>query len=197
MCQAGTNHTHMMKNLIHILFLSACLIHHAPADEKPTVIKDDTGVSVEYRGVLTEGEKRLRNLAEHRVIARYKGAPYEVCMGETGACPERCGASGEYATFEVNNYLSYVKHHDRWGDDKQKEFRVQISDFNKVETGDKQINSVIKSLKEGDLVLLEQRHLYGKIAPGSEGPVRPILLLKKISAEEAKVLLEKEGQVGE
>lgn len=185
-----------MRSMIHILILGACLIHQAPAEEKPTVMKNDDGVPVEYRGVLTEIEKGLQNLAEHRVIARYKGAPYELCKGETLACPERCGASGEYATFEVESYLSYVKHHERWGDDKQKEIRVQISDFNKVETGDKQINSVIRSLKQGDLVLLEQRHLYGEISPRKEAPVRPILLLKKISSEEAKVLLEKAGQVG-
>lgn len=190
----------MMKTIPIALLLSAFLLtpafsEPAPKDE-PKVIKNDAGQAIEYQGVLTAKQKRSKQLAEHRVITRHKGSPYQVCRGCTGKCPERCGASGEYATFKVTQYLHYQKPGE-YGDDKLKEFRIQISDFHKKETGDKLINSVIKGLKKGDLVVLEEKHLYGEYMPGVFGPVRPLMLLKKITKEEAKALIAKEVDAAE
>ena len=182
-----------MKTIQTALLLSAFLLAPAYAKEEPKVIKNDAGEAIEYRGVLTPKQKRFKQLAEHRVIPRYTGSPYQRCMGLTGACPEHCGSSGEYATFKVTQYLHYAKPGE-YGDDKQKEFRIHISDFHKKETGDKLANSVIKGLKKGDLVLLERKHLYGEYSPGAHGPVRPLMLLKKITEEEAKALTDKAGK---
>lgn len=141
---------------------------------------------VEYVGK-APANKKLRVLAEHRVIARFEETPYKECRGLTGACPDRCGSSGEFATFTITDYLHYRKL-GKYGDDKQKTYYIQISDFHRKPKGDPAMLAVVKQLKKGNLVLIEWNHLYGEIRPRSSAPVRPLLHLKKIDDDEAKRL---------
>ena len=134
-----------------------------------------------------EPERKLKTLAEHRTLARFEGAPYRLCRGLTAMCPERCGHSGEFATFAIVEYLHYHKP-GKYGDPKQKTFRFQVSDFHRKPKGDPKLLEKVRKLKKDDLVLLEWHHLYGELLPGSFGPVRPVIELRKVSEDEAKRL---------
>ena len=149
--------------------------------------EEEAAAQMEYVGKLPK--KKLDTLAEHRVIARYEGAPFRRCMGLTGKCPDRCGNSGEFATFTITGYLHYAKKGE-YGDAKQKQFRIQISDFHRRPAGNAELNKVVAGLKENDLVQLEWKHLYGRVSPGVQAPARPVLLLRKVSAAEAAKLKE-------
>jgi len=142
---------------------------------------DEDAGKVEYKG---KAPANLDTLAEHRAIANYTGAPFRRCLGRTARCPDRCGNSGEFATFDIVDYLHYTTP-GKYGDKKQKNYRVQISDFQRKPRGPKELNKAISSLKPGDLVLLEWKHLYGETQPGVKSPVRPLLHLRRITAEEA------------
>lgn len=130
---------------------------------------------------------KLDTLAEHRVLAQFKGAPYRLCRGRTSLCPEHCGDSGEFATFDIVEYLHYKKP-GKYGDEKQKQFALQVSDFRRKPKGDPKTLETVHELKEGDLVLLEWHHLYGEVQPGAFSPVRPVIELRKVTEEEAKLL---------
>ena len=132
-------------------------------------------------------ESKMKTLAVHRTIAKYEGAPYRLCRGRTARCPRECGDSGEFATFKIVDYLEYKKP-GKYGDPKQTQFRFQISDFNRKPKGDPQLTKIAADLQEGDLVLLEWRHLYGEVQPGLISPTRPVSKLKKLTEEEAKAL---------
>ena len=163
------------------LVASLPLVSHVLADDDPA--DDSSG----YVGAAPD----LDVLAEHQTIARYSGAPYSVCRGLTGACPENCGNSGEFATFAIVDYLHYDKP-GQYGDDRQTSRRVQISDFHRRPLGADKLPSglgeVIASLDENDLVYLAWNHLYGEISPGVTAPIRPILELRKVTEEEAEQL---------
>jgi hypothetical protein len=127
---------------------------------------------------------KLETLAVHRTIARFEGAPYRLCRGRTAMCPERCGHSGEFATFTIVDYLKYEKP-GKYGDAQQKQFMFQVSDFHRKPKGDPKLRATVTGLTKGDLVALGWDHLYGEVLPGSFSPVRPVVELRKISQEEA------------
>jgi hypothetical protein len=165
------------------------------ADEKPDASKS---APTQYTG---EQPKGLKVLTEHRVIARYEGTPYVRCMGLTGNCPDRCGGSGEFATFAITDYLHYAKKGEYGGRRKDK-FAVRISDFHRNPVvdgmrggkpyGGKELHSVIAGLTVGDMVQIEWKHLYGQVSKGVTSSARPVLLLKKINDMEAS-RLKREG----
>jgi hypothetical protein len=130
---------------------------------------------------------KLETLAEHRVLARYMGAPYRICHGRTSRCPEHCGNSGEFATFDIVEYLHYDKP-GKYGDAEQKKFAFQVSDFRRKPKGDAKMLEKVRELKEGDLVLLEWHHLYGEVRPGAFSPVRPVIELRRVTEKEAEQL---------
>lgn len=152
----------------------------ALTDESATA--DGASAAASYSSLPPTG---FQLLAEHRTIARYAGAPFITCRGTTGGCPDRCGGSGEFATFEITHYLHYEKK-GQYGDDRQQQFMVRISDFYKKPVGDEKLRDYVASLKPGDVVLLEWNHYYGEVHPGSFAPTRPILHLRKLSASEAE-----------
>jgi len=94
-------------------------------------------------------EKRL---AEHETTATFKGVKFTRCMGRTGACPDKCGNSGEVVTFEVVNYTRF-KSNSKYGK-KQKSYRVMLKSL----VAKKEFLKTIKSLKEGDKVTLCWNH---------------------------------------
>ncbi|MGB6044695.1 MAG: hypothetical protein WBF93_16160 [Pirellulales bacterium] len=115
----------------------------------------------------------MKLLARHRTLARFQSAPYHLCRGRTALCPEQCGDSGEFATFDVVEYLVYEQS-GKYGDPKQETFRFQVSDFHRKPKGDVDLLGKVGDMKEGDLVLLEWHHLYGEVHPGVISPVRPV-----------------------
>ncbi len=141
-----------------------------------------------YVGKIPDND-RLKVLAEHKVIATFQDEKFRTCRGRTGSCPERCGSSGEYANFKITDYLHYQKL-GKYGDDKQWTYSVHVTDFHRKPIGNPVLGAYIKTLKTGDQVVIEWKHLYGAVAPGVSGPLRSLLLLKKIDKAEAKRLIE-------
>ena len=137
-----------------------------------------------YVGKLLDNDS-LELLAEHRVIATFKGVKFRTCWGDTGDCPDKCGSSGNFANFKITDYLHYKKL-GKYGDDKEKAYSIQISDFHRKPQGDPALLATIEALEKGDKVLIEWKHLYGQIQPGMHSPVRPLLLLllKKIDRDQ-------------
>lgn len=139
-----------------------------------------------YVGKMPDNDQ-LKVLAEHKVVATFQGVKFRRCMGRTGLCPDRCGSSGEFANFKVTDYLHYKKD-GKYGDEKQKAYMAQVTDFHRKPKGDPALGAYIKTLEAGDQVVIEWKHLYGKLQKGVTSPVRPLLLLKKIDPAEAKEL---------
>lgn len=124
-----------------------------------------------------EDKEKRELLAEHETISRFKGVAYRKCRGLTAQCPEKCGDSGEYATFTILEYTRY-KQHGKYGG-KQESFTIQVSDFHKKPKGSPEILKTVRSLKQGDLVRLWWRHDYVTKNRVSS-PERPIVKLAKM-----------------
>jgi hypothetical protein len=139
--------------------------------------------------LMTQGAEQRELLAKNETVAVFKGAPFRKCLGLTTLCPEQCGHSGEFATFEIRGYLVYEKR-GQYGDPKQGEFMFQTTGFHHEPVGNLKWSEVVKTLKPGDFVLLSWNHDY-VTRDGSKFPERPLVNLKKISADEAAELLKK------
>lgn len=145
-------------------------------------------VTVSLSTFVNAGEKR-ELLSRHETVAVFTGAPFKKCLGLTTLCPDQCDGSGEFATFEIRGYLVYEKR-GQYGDPKQGQFVVRISDYNKKPLGNPERRAVVAALKPGDFVLLAWNHDY-VTRDGASSPERPVQNLKKISAAEAAELLKK------
>ncbi|MBT8043994.1 MAG: hypothetical protein KJO79_03505 [Verrucomicrobiae bacterium] len=124
-----------------------------------------------------DNEAKREMLSLHETIAEYQGLHYHLCRGRTTACPEKCGDSGEFATFKIVKYLNYKKPGE-YGDPKQASYRIQVSDFNKNPISGKYTKQVTQ-LKKGDRVLLSWRHDYVTTKGGSKFPDRVVSKLQK------------------
>ncbi|MFB3893023.1 MAG: hypothetical protein ACE15C_13480 [Phycisphaerae bacterium] len=133
-----------------------------------------------------------KTLSEHQTVAKLTGVEFQKCMGRTAECPDNCGHSGDFATFEIVAYLSYKKL-GQYGDEKTKTFSFQIDDNKKNLKVDKAIAEAARGLKSGDLVLLSWRHDYvTKTWPGGgqgSGPERPVVKIEKVTKEQADKLI--------
>ena len=138
-------------------------------------------------GAAEEPKEKRERLANHETLAVFDGVEYRLCRGLTAFCPKECGDSGEFATFTVKKYLKYEKL-GQYGDPEQKDYLVQVSDYNKKPKGDPTILETVKGLKKGDYVLLSWHHDY-VTKEGASSPERPITKLEKIDADKAKGLL--------
>ncbi len=131
-------------------------------------------------------------LSRHDTVARFVGVAARQCRGLTSLCPDDCGQSGDFATFEIVGYVVYEKLGE-YGDPKATEFLFQVADNRKNAKAPKEIADAAAALKAGDLVILNWRHEYvtqmdaggGK----SSSPERPVVKLQKISQAEADKLL--------
>lgn len=112
-------------------------------------------------------------LATHKVEATFTGLAFRRCMGLTSLCPEECGESGEFATFRIVRYLDYQKLGE-YGDPKQTEYLIQVSDFHKKPKGDPKLLEWVRTLKPGDTVILNWEHRYVTNHNGS-APQRPLI----------------------
>lgn len=132
-------------------------------------------------------------LAEHNTVAKFTGIAYQQCRGLTAQCPDDCGNSGDFVSFEIVAYLAYSKP-GQYGDPKAQTFTFQLQDNHKNLKVSKELSDTIKGLKKGDYVLLNWRHDYvTTFEPGGQSassPQRPVVKLEKISREEADKLIE-------
>jgi hypothetical protein len=146
-----------------------------------------------------EQKEKRELLANHETLAVFDGMEYQLCKGLTALCPDRCGDSGEFASFAIKKYLKYEKL-GQYGDPEQETFAVQVSDYYKKPKGDPKILETVKGLKKGDYVLLSWHHDY-VTKEGASSPERPIMKLEKIDGDEAKQLLNapaaKKAQAGQ
>lgn len=94
----------------------------------------------------------------HVFTAKYEGISFHKCMGLTLDCPEKCGSSGNMASFQVIDYKDFVVN-GQGGTEKLTSYSVLISDYYKNDL-DKPYVSVIKSLKEGDEVTIHVEYVY-------------------------------------
>lgn len=139
----------------------------------------------------TPNEKR-ELLAEHRTVSKFGGVQQRTCRGLTALCPNRCGHSGDFASFAVVRYLSYKKP-GKYGDPKQESFIFQVADNHGKPKCPKEVADHVGGLKPDDLVLLEWRHDYvTRTEPGGGSasfPERPIVHLEKLTKEQADKLI--------
>jgi len=137
-------------------------------------------------GMVTAEDVKTETLSIHETVATFAGIEQRRCRGRTARCPEQCGHSGEFARFEIVKYLKYEKPGE-YGDKKQTERTIQISDFHRNPTGDPQLNKTIKGLKPDDRVLLSWQHNYVTRTDPAGGrtsrPERPITKLEKAAKE--------------
>ena len=156
----------MVGVLFFLLALGSCGTWRAKAKEDP-------------------GEER-QLLSRHETVARFAGVAYRQCLGRTALCPERCGSSGNFASFEIIRYLAYEKP-GQYGDPEQERFTIQVEDNMGNLKMDEKWRDRIGGLKEGDVVRLDWRHDY-VTRNRSSAPDRYITRLKKLSPEEEKRL---------
>ena len=128
-----------------------------------------------------ENDTTRKILSKHITTSTYEGAQFRRCRGRTGRCPENCGNSGEFAKFTINEYIKYEKP-GKYGDPKQKQYLIQISDFHKKPKGDADILKVIKGITKGDKVHLAWNHYY-VTRKGSSFPERVVKELKKLESK--------------
>ena len=131
-------------------------------------------------------EKQRELLSSHDTVARFTGLKDHKCLGRTSLCPDRCGESGQLATFAIVKYLKYDKP-GQYGDPKQEQFMVLVEDTMKNVKVPKAIRDVIFALKPGDLVHLRWNHDYVTQA-GSKFPERPIKDVSPLTKEQADEL---------
>lgn len=112
-------------------------------------------------------------LSVHETEATFTKIVKRTCRGRTARCPKKCGHSGEFAMFTIDNYLTYKKP-GKYGDAKAKTYMIQIS---KVD-GDKSVEvghfgKMIRALKPGEKLFLNWTHFY-VTKNNSSYPVREV-----------------------
>ena len=137
-------------------------------------------------GEAPPAETKRDLLAKHQTVAQFEGVTEHKCLGMTTACPDRCGSSGDMATFKIVKYLAYEKP-GQYGDEKQTKFMFLVQDNLKNVKVPAEIKTAVEALKPGDYVRLNWRHDY-VTAGGSKFPERPIETIKPISKAEADKL---------
>jgi hypothetical protein len=126
-------------------------------------------------------------LSEHQTVARFDGVAYQQCRGLTALCPDKCGSSGDFASFNIVGYLFYKKPGE-YGDPMQERFTFQVEDNMKNAKVSAELLATLKGLKKDDYVLLSWNHDYVTKA-GSSSPERPVTKVGKITKDEAEKLL--------
>lgn len=126
-------------------------------------------------------------LSEHRTVARFDGVNSQQCMGRTALCPDKCGNSGDFASFSITGYLFYRKPGE-YGDPMQHGFTFQVEDNMKNAKVSAELLATLKGLQKDDHVLLSWNHDYVTQA-GSSSPERPVTKLSRITKAEAEKLL--------
>jgi hypothetical protein len=130
-------------------------------------------------------------LAENQTVAQFTALAYQRCMGMTALCPDNCGDSGDFATFQITAYLKYNKL-GQYGDDPAKTYTFQVNDNHGTLKIPQEYAAKVRALKPGDYVLVNWNHEYVTLeenGASSSGPERPLTKVEPISKEEADKLV--------
>jgi hypothetical protein len=133
-----------------------------------------------------KAEEKREMLSKHQTVAQFAGISYHRCMGLTSLCPDKCGQSGDMATFRIVKYLAYEKP-GQYGDGQQKQFQFLVQDNMKHLKVSAETKAAVDALKPGDYVLLDWQHDYVS-KDGANYPERTVTQLKRITKEEAEKL---------
>lgn len=114
--------------------------------------------------------------SSHIFTAKYEGTSFHKCLGRTIDCPEKCGESGNLATFNVIDYEVFDVN-GQGGTEKLSKFELLISDYNKNDL-DKPYVSEIKNLKKGDDVIIHVEYVYDTTLPVVQTVVNVISISK-------------------
>jgi hypothetical protein len=128
-----------------------------------------------YSNKSPEQYQNHKNLATHETIARFDGLKYKKCMGRTSECPDKCGKSGEIATFTILEYTKFNKT-GKYGAE-QKQFHVQLTDFNRKPL--EGIYPLPSNIRKGDKVILNWNHDY-VTKNHSSYPIYPVTKIEKL-----------------
>ncbi len=142
------------------------------------------GMAVALAGVCLAKERKVELLSRHETVAEFLGTSYHRCMGLTSLCPDRCGHSGNVATFRIIKYLNYEKPGE-YGDPKVEQFVFMIADNMKVQKVDKAVRDAVEALGKGDKVLLSWDHNY-VTSEGVSAPERPVVKLERFPADDPR-----------
>ena len=126
-------------------------------------------------------------LAAHETVAQFTGVAFQKCRGLTSLCPDKCGSSGDFASFKILGYVLYKKTGE-YGDPMQESFMFQVEDNMKNAKVTPELRATMTALKKDDYVLLSWNHDY-VTKDGSSSPERPVTKVSKITKEEAEKLL--------
>ena len=141
-----------------------------------------------------KAKEKRELLAEQDTVAKFTGIAYQQCRGMTAQCPDNCGQSGDFASFDIVSYLAYRKP-GQYGDPKTATYTFQVEDNRKNLKVPKELAAGVRGLKPGDYVLLSWRHDYvTRFEDGggsASSPERPVTKLQKISKDEADRLMKK------
>ena len=168
----------MKKNLISLLMVCACFISVAlPAFAQ----------MVDRGAVLKQNEQYAAFLTQ----ATYEGTAWRECRLMTSLCPDRCGHSGNIATFSIDKNIVYAKYNE-YGDEPSEQFMIMIDKGDETAPLiDKKWYDVIKSLDTGDKILLAWDHLYVTVTDGdfvSKYPERPITFIHPLTDKQAQLI---------
>ena len=139
-----------------------------------------------FSALNAEAQNKRVLLAEHETIAVLESIEYRLCRGLTALCPDRCGDSGEVATFAIVKYTWFVKHGE-YGK-QQTVFHVQVNDYHKNPLNAPQTTRVARALTNGDYVRLCWNHVYVSL-DGASYPERPVVKIEKMDSEELEEFL--------
>lgn len=143
-------------------------------------------VGVAVTAWAAERKDKRELLSKHQTVAQFQGVASRTCRGLTALCPDKCGQSGNFASFRIVKYLAYEKP-GQYGDPQQKDYVFQVEDNMKNAKSPAAVREAVAGLKTDDYVLLDWNHDY-VTKDGSSSPERPIQKLQKITREEAAKL---------
>jgi hypothetical protein len=129
-------------------------------------------------------------LAENQTVAKFTKIAFQRCRGLTALCPDNCGDSGDFVTFEIVTYVKYSKLGE-YGDEKQKTYIFQVNDNHAALKIPKEYADAVRALKPGDYVLLNWNHEYvtrEEDGTSASGPERPLTKVQTITKAEADKL---------
>lgn len=134
----------------------------------------------------TNAADKRKMLSKHETVAQFVGVAYRKCLGATGACPDKCGSSGDMATFRILKYVAYEKP-GQYGDKQQKQYQFLVVDNLKTVKVSAEVKATIDSLKPDDYLRLDWQHDY-VTKGGSSFPERTVTQIKRITRDEADQL---------
>ena len=124
-------------------------------------------------------------LSQHETVSQFEGVIEKPCFFMTSLCPDRCGHGGATAVFNVQEYLNYEKRGE-YGDAKSEKYHVRLSDSEETTGLTVERMNLLKSLSNGDMVLLSWNHDYVH-KEGCSYPERPITKLIKVESDTALI----------